>query len=152
MNIKLCSSVSEIVAINKDVSIIDNVSATIKGALSVENPVLILQYKSDIQSKVNYVYIPEYNRYYFVTDIINLTGGRYELHCKVDVLMSFKDYILNLSCIVDKQSSKDNANMYLDDGSFVVQSKEFVDTINFPRGFNDNGEFILITAGGGVTV
>lgn len=152
MNIKLCSSVSEIVAINKDVSIIDEVSATIKGALSVENPVLILQYKSDIQSKVNYVYIPEYNRYYFVTDIINLTGGRYELHCKVDVLMSFKDYILNLSCIVDKQSSKDNANMYLDDGSFVVQSKEFVDTINFPRGFNDNGEFILITAGGGVTV
>lgn len=152
MNIKLCSSVSEIVAINKDVSIIDDVSATIKGALSVENPVLILQYKSDIQSKVNYVYIPEYNRYYFVTDIINLTGGRYEIHCKVDVLMSFKDYILNLSCIVDKQSSKDNANMYLDDGSFVVQSKEFVDTINFPRGFNDNGEFILITAGGGVTV
>lgn len=152
MNIKLCSSTSEIVAINKDITIIDDVLATIKGALSVENPVLILQYKSDIQSKVNYVYIPEYNRYYFVTDIINLTGGRYELHCKVDVLTSFKDYILNLSCIVDKQSSKDNANMYLDDGSFVVQSKEFVDTINFPRGFNDNGEFILITAGGGVTV
>ena len=152
MNIKLCSSTSEIVAINKDISIIDDVSATIKGALSVENPVLILQYKSDIQPNVNYLYIPEYNRYYFVTDIINLTGGRYELHCKVDVLMSFKDYILNLSCIVDKQSSKDNANMYLDDGSFVVQSKEFVDTINFPNGFNDNGEFILITAGGGVTV
>lgn len=152
MNIKLCSSTSEIVAINKDISIIDDVSATIKGALSVENPVLILQYKSDIQPNVNYVYIPEYNRYYFVTDIINLTGGRYEIHCKVDVLMSFKDNILNLSCIVDKQSSKDNANMYLDDGSFVVQSKEFVDTINFPRGFNDNGEFILITAGGGVTV
>lgn len=152
MNIKLCSSISEIVAINKDISIIDDVSATIKGALSVENPVLILQYKSDIQPNVNYVYIQEYNRYYFVTDIINLTGGRYEIHCKVDVLMSFKDYILNLSCIVDKQSSKDNANMYLDDGSFVVQSKEFVNTINFPRGFNDNGEFILITAGGGVTV
>ena len=152
MNIKLCSSASEVVAINKDISIIDDVSATIKGALSVENPVLILQYKSDIQSNVNYVYIPEYNRYYFVTDIINLTGGRYELHCKVDVLMSFKNNILNLSCIVDKQSSKDNANMYLDDGSFVVQSKEFVDTINFPNGFNDNGEFILVTAGGGVTV
>lgn len=152
MNIKLCSSTSEIVAINKDISIIDDVSATIKGALSVENPVLILQYKSDIQPNVNYVYIPEYNRYYFVTDIINLTGGRYEIHCKVDVLMSFKNDILNLSCIVDKQSSKDNANMYLDDGSFVVQSKEFVNTINFPRGFNDNGEFILITAGGGVTV
>ena len=152
MNIKLCSSTSEIVAINKDISIIDDVSATIKGALSVENPVLILQYKSDIQPNVNYVYIPEYNRYYFVTDIINLTGGRYEIHCKVDVLTSFKDNILNLSCIVDKQSSKDNANMYLDDGSFVVQSKEFVDTINFPNGFNDNGDFILITAGGGVTV
>lgn len=152
MNIKLCSSTSEIVAINKDISIIDDVSATIKGALSVENPVLILQYKSDIQPNVNYVYIQEYKRYYFVTDIINLTGGRYEIHCKVDVLTSFKYDILNLSCIVDKQSSKDNANMYLDDGSFVVQSKEFVDTINFPRGFNDNGEFILITAGGGVTV
>ena len=152
MNIKLCSTSSEVVAVNKSVTVIDDVTATIKGALSLENPVIILQYKPDIQSNVNYVYIQEYNRYYFVTDIIDLTGGRYELHCKVDVLMSFKDYILNLSCIIDKQSSKNNANMYLDDGSFVVQSKEFINTINFPNGFNDDGEFILITAGGGVTV
>lgn len=152
MNIKLCNNSDENFVINKYIKVLDTVTATIKGALSVESPVFILEYKSDIKSKINYVVIDELNRCYFITDIIHLTGYRYEIHCKVDVLMSFKDYILNLSCIVDKQSSKDNANMYLDDGSFVVQSKEFVDTINFPRGFNDNGEFILITAGGGVTV
>ena len=39
-------------------------------------------------------------------------------------------------------------NKYYNDGSFIVSSKEFIKTINFPNGFNENGEFILITAGG----
>lgn len=149
MNIKLCNNSDENFVINKYVKVLDTVTATIKGALSIESPVFILEYKSDIKSKINYVVIDELNRCYFITDIIHLTGYRYEIHCKVDVLESFKNNILGLSCIIDKQNSISNANMYYDDGSFVLLNKENNSVINFPNGFNEQGEFILITAGGG---
>lgn len=149
MNIKLCNNSDENFVINKYVKVLDTVTATIKGALSIESPVFILEYNSDIKSNINYVVIDELNRCYFITDIIHLTGCRYEVHCKVDVLESFKNNILGLSCIIDKQNSISNSNMYYDDGSFVLLNKENNSVINFPNGFNEQGEFILITAGGG---
>lgn len=149
MNIKLCSNSDENVVINKYIRVLDTVEAVVKGALSVESPVLILEYKGDIKPKINYVVIDELKRSYFITDMINLTGSRYEIHCKVDVLESFKNSILGLSCVIDKQNSLSNSNMYYDDGSFILLNKENNSVINFPNGFNEQGEFILITAGGG---
>lgn len=147
MNITLCQNLSENNIINKSITDVDSVTAVIKGALSVENPVLILDYNSSLQN-INYLKIPELHRNYYITDIINLTGSRYEIRCKTDVLESFKTAILGLNAIVDKQQSDILANMYYNDGSFVSSEKEFIYTKNFPTGFLDNGTFILITAGG----
>ena len=148
MNIKLYSTSSEVNVLNKLINYIDECSAVIKGNLSYENPVIVLQYKSSIQPEINYVYIPEYKRYYFIEDIIDLTGGRYEIHCNVDVLSSFNNDILKLSCVIDKQEYTDKSNLYYNDGSFIVLPQENITVINFANGFNENGEFILITAGG----
>ena len=125
-----------------------SVNAIIKGELSVENPVLILDYTGD-SNDINYMKIPELNRTYFINEIIKLTGQRYEVHGKSDVLESFKNDILNMNCIINKQQGATQSNMYLDDGSFIIENKEFQTALNFPNGFNDNGEYILITAGGG---
>ena len=38
---------------------------------------------------------------------------------------------------------------YLDDGSFIVEHKDFDTIHSFPNGFNEEGTFILICAGGG---
>ena len=54
-----------------------------------------------------------------------------------------------MSVIIDKQENMIGANLFIDDGSFVTENKEFNSVINFPSGFNDSGEYILITAGGG---
>lgn len=150
MDIKLCNNASETNIINKRITEVHTVSgATIKGNISYENPVIVLAYSGSIAHNINYMKITELNRCYFITDIINLTGGRYEIHGKVDVLESFKAQILQLSAIIDKQSNISNVNMYLDDGSFMVENKEFNSVINFPGGFNDDGQYILVTAGGG---
>lgn len=147
MQVILCRNASENNIINKSITELATVNAIIKGELSHENPVLILQY-SNIATDVNYLKIPELHRCYYVTEVIDLTGGRYEIRAKSDVLESFKNAILGLTAIVDKQESNGISNMYYNDGSFVSSSKEFIYTKNFPNGFNDNGEFILITAGG----
>ena len=148
MDVTLCNNGSEATIINKNITDIDQATATIKGNLSVEAPVLILVYDSNADD-INYIKIPDLHRNYFISDIINLTGGRYEVHCKVDVLESFKDQILSLTAIVDKTVLTTLANQFIDDGSFVCENKEFNTVINFPNGFNENGEYILITAGGG---
>lgn len=148
MQVSLCQNLSENNIINKSVSVIDTASCTIKGAISVENPVLILDYDSSLQD-INYIIIPEFNRCYYITDIVNLTGHRYQITCKSDVLESFKDAILNLTAVIDKQEAMGAGNLFLDDGSFVSENKEFNTVINFTDGFNDDGEYILITAGGG---
>ena len=148
MQVELCQNLSENNIINKTVTVVDTASCTIKGPLSVENPVLILDYDSDLQD-INYIRIADFERNYYITDIVNLTGHRYQITCKSDVLESFKQAILGLSAIVDKQQGTSLINMYLDDGSYMVENKEFNSVINFSNGFNANGEYILITAGGG---
>ena len=148
MQVKLCNTPSERNIINKYIDEVATVNAVIKGELSVETPVLILDYTGD-SNNINYMVIPELHRTYFINDIIKLTGQRYEIHGKSDVLESFKNDILAMNCIINKQQGATQSNMYLDDGSFVLENKEFNTVINFPNGFNDNGEYILITAGGG---
>ena len=148
MNITLCQNLSENNIINKSIIDVENISAVIKGPISVETPVLLLQYNSSLQD-INYFKIPEFDRCYYITDVVDLTGGRYQITGKSDVLESFKTAILGLTAIVDKQQGASLVNMYIDDGSYMVENKEFNSVINFPNGFNSEGEYILITAGGG---
>lgn len=147
MNIVLCHTNSENNVIGKSINTVSNKTAVIKGTISKENPILLLSYNI-IQNNINYIYIPEYNRYYFIIDIIDLTGGRYEIHCKVDVLESFKDSILKLYCIIDKQANLGLVDKYINDGSYIATCREFVKIHEYPTGFNDNGVFVLICAGG----
>lgn len=148
MDAILCQNYSENNIINKRIEEIDTASCTIKGPISVEAPVLILDYDSSLQD-INYIKIPEFNRSYYITDTVNLTGQRYQISCKSDVLESFKNNILALSVIIDKQQNVTDTNLFLDDGSFISENKEFNTVLNFPNGFNADGEYILITAGGG---
>ena len=149
MDVMLCNNASESNIINKTIAEIKQVSCVVKGNLSIVDPVLLLTYDGTIDPDINYMKIPELHRNYFITDIINLTGGRFEIRGKVDVLESFKAGILGLSAIIDKANDGNNINMFLDDGSFVTENREFQSVINFPSGFNAAGEYILITAGGG---
>lgn len=144
MTVELKYNSSDNNTINKNITAVSSASCTIKEPMDIENPHIILNTFN--YNNVNYVYIPDLNRYYFITDIINLTGGRVELVLDVDVLESFKASILSLSAIIEKQQN--TGNKYFNDGSFNVLASEFVQSYNFSEGFSDTGEFILITCGG----
>ena len=147
MDITLYHNYSENNEINKRISSIDTISAITKGPVSVENPIIIIDYASGDLS-CNYAYIDEYNRYYYVNNITALTGGRLELNLTVDVLMSFSSAILTMPVIVDKQEQLSIADKYFNDGSYLATQKEFVRIKEFAEGFNDSGTYILIACGG----
>ena len=148
MEVILYKNSSENNVIGKSLAQIKSVEANLKNDVSIINPTLVLNYTANILNS-NYCFIPKFNRYYFIDEIVPITGDRCIVKCRVDVLESFKDDIKSLTVILDKAQSIYKSNKYLDDGSFVVENKDFNTIHNFPNGFNDEGTFILICAGGG---
>ena len=148
MRVILYNTTSDNRVLSKNVALIKEINAELKDANNVISPTLKIQ-RFEGWKKVNYIYIESFNRYYYVNTIKQLLGNAILLDCNVDVLMSNKDAIKNLTCIIDKQENSSTAysDKYLDDGSFITECRTFNSILNFPQGFNDDGEFILITAG-----
>ena len=148
MRVILYNTTSDNRVLNKHIALIKEIDAELKDADDVISPTLKIQRFKDWE-KVNYIYIESFNRYYYVNTIKQLLGNAILLDCSVDVLMSNKNAIRNLTCIIDKQenSATTYSDKYLDDGSFITECRTFNSILNFPQGFNDAGEFILITAG-----
>lgn len=131
--------------INKTLITGDSFEGQARDEVNIMTP--IVRFDNQQVIRYNYAYIPELQRYYTVSDINVYREGLYDVSFKVDVLMSFRDHILQLPVIVDKQSMGENGDEYIDDGSLVMDNNMFTTVYNFPSGFNSTPEFILITAG-----
>lgn len=123
------------------------ISGALRNETDVVHPVILIEGSF---WKYNYCYIESWDRYYFIRDKRSIRNNLTELHLEVDVLMSHREQLVKLAAIIDKQSRISSANMYLDDGDWVIQNNEFISVLDFPNGFNNEGEFILIAAGGEV--
>lgn len=110
---------------------------------SIVKPVFTLS-ATNYDKKYNYIYVEEYHRYYFINDVIKLGGGIIELHCECDVLMSFRDELLNLSGTIARSETMKNG--YLIDGSYQTYCYENVVTKKFPNAMT-NDSVILMTMG-----
>lgn len=113
--------------------------------ISVMSP--IIRFESEDILRYNYAYIPSLQRYYSVVDRTAYRQGVWDITFSVDVLMSFRADISDLNVVVEKQSMAENGDEYIDDGSLVSENVMFQSIYEFPAGFNDHGEYILITAG-----
>ena len=91
MELKIYNNNSNNNVLNKNITLIDTLEFNLKIDNSILQPVLILKN----YSQGNYCYIKEFNRYYYITDIKLLTGGLYQLQLDIDVLMTYKDVIIN---------------------------------------------------------
>lgn len=119
---------------------------TLRAQSSVMSPTFTVQDTAVVG--YNYCYIPDFGRWYYINGIDALRSNLYELSLGIDVLMTYAAQIRNNYAIVDKVESLGTAYNYINDGSWVNTNRMKQSIINFATGFNDNGEFILITAGG----
>lgn len=94
----------------------------------------------------NYVYVQELESYYYINDIRFEKGNICTLICSEDVLMTYKNEIYLLDCIIERQEN--NFNTYLDDPEYKVYNYRRIQTLEFPNGFDKNNcQFILTIAG-----
>lgn len=145
MDIKFCNNKSEKTVIEKILTEFNTLECNLKGDTSITDPTIIIEMENP--SFYNYCYIPQFNRYYFITDIISLRTNLWEIYMHVDVLMSFKEQIKKSRAIMDSTETEENTD-YLDNGIYKTLVKDKTDIIKFGSGFLDSGEYILITAGG----
>lgn len=124
-----------------------------KEETSLLNPTIIINGVSNASSYTiedignsNYFYIPKVNRYYFITDITMMSGGRVAISGKVDVLMSFKTDIIGSTQLIVRQEKK--TNNYLIDTDIPLSSKKQVIEHEFGNSISDSGYYVLAVNGG----
>ena len=121
---------------------------TLRRGCSIIDPVIVFQASSPgfHANKSNYFYIEDFGRYYYITNIISPNNTLWELHCHVDVLMSFAESIKEQTAVVARQEA--TYNMMLDDGFFMCYQNPRIQTKLFsnPTPF-ETQEFVLVVAG-----
>ena len=122
---------------------------------SIERPVMII---NGNVSAYNYMYIPEFNRYYFISDIEYKTGGIQYVHGEVDPLQSFKTEILSNKAIISDTGETGKSKLLCNNNSWFMQQNKHVITVTFKdgykrdcgfkRGSGSDESYVLTVAGG----
>lgn len=146
MVITFYNNISEKNVVHKMINNPLSISGTLREATSVTNPIITVEAPVTLVG-YNYCYIPDFSRYYYVVDVKSMRNNLWTVTLRVDVLMSFKDSILNTPAIIDHTTQQDTTN-YLNSEVWRTLVKDKTDIINFSSGLSETGGYVLITAGG----
>lgn len=87
----------------------------LKDETQVVNPQIILDH---FPAGVNYCWLSEFDRYYYLTDV-DFINGQYITKWHVDVLMSFKDDIKRNKSLIQRNTNYND--LYLQDNEFKIE-------------------------------
>lgn len=84
--------------INKTLQPIKTLNIIFRQAVNESTPFIIMN--KDNLTGSNYVYIPNFNRYYFISSVDNYTANLVRIDLTTDLLMTYKDDILNSTVLI----------------------------------------------------
>ena len=109
MEIHLYQTEDPDTTINKDLDLISVIEIELKDPNNVTSPSIILEEIPDVDLKtINYAYLPEFMRYYFVRHLNVGPNNVYQLMLECDVLETFKADILNSSAEITRSIQTDD--------------------------------------------
>lgn len=141
--INLMNNQEELNKISKNPAFVLTVSGNLRDECDLVDPVIMIEYHGTL-TNVNYMYIPEFHRYYFITKIDVVSTGLWRVCGHCDVLKTYAPAILGCDCVVAR--NQNNFNLYLNDAYFKVYSNPRVQLLPFPQKFNGDS-YVLIMAG-----
>lgn len=144
MTLTLYVNTSENNRLDKSITSRGTFVFSFKDESSVFNPQVLIANGSSL-ADVNYAYISEFGRYYYVTEIVLVRADLYLLKLHTDVLMTWKSQIRNCTAVLKRQELA--YNLYLDDPEFKVYNNERIEIRNFSDGFTKALQYILTVAG-----
>ena len=119
--------------------------------LDIEFPAFIVQYSAALL-KCNYIYVSEFNRYYYAK-FKTKPGGEIIIECTSDPLMSFKTEISECDVLILRSESVGAPTMFEDSKLPVYPCKENITSIVMQETsglFTANGDecYVLTVIGG----
>lgn len=120
------------------------VSCDVYSPCAVENPTILLSYDAAILRQCNYVYIPDFGRYYFVAGRSVNSAGQMTFELKSDVLMTVGEALLNAQVTISRGCPLDYKPTYIRDMMFPLQQQKQIQTFRL-----DKQPFIPATATSG---
>ena len=144
----------------------------LKENTSIMNPSIIIT-GLDAWTSVNYAYIPDFSRYYFIQNVTALNNTTGQIKLEVDVLASFKKYILNKTLTVERcavapekwtltdpliyptydwstaVSSAEKSDWWSDTGSFLVRVTNADGLVNYMMDYASLQELLNYTCNAG---
>lgn len=119
----------------------------IKAPTSVINPTIILEIPSNGHSTpvpdYNYCYIRQFNRYYFITNMTILNNNIYEFSLSVDVLMSYKNKILEQTAFISTNQYIDKSRVFFNKRA-VYGNRPITGYLASEESFDNVGNFSYI--------
>lgn len=107
-------------------SIIGTEVGTLRNSCDIMNPVVEMEYAK--VPDFNYVFIPNFNRYYFVKNTEVNENGLWTISLHVDVLMSFKDEIRANTGVIARNEY--DFNPLVEDTQRLREKGEEIESIN----------------------
>lgn len=128
-----------------DLHTIKTVSGELKEECTLVDPVIMIEHSGSFTG-INYAYIEQFGRYYFIKNAESVSNGLWSVEMHTDVLKSFASSIMSSPAIVARSSS--NFNMMLNDDHYFTQENPYVFTKNFPSGFDTStASYVLALVG-----
>lgn len=146
MNILFYTVTDENNKLTKTLGTSTTFSGSFRASTDVVNPEFNIQATNP--TNFNYVYISNFKRYYFITDIVNIGLDLWTIRCHVDVLMSYNAAIKNLNCIMERQENK--YNLYMQDNELTRLGFPLIQTKVFPNSISAASYNFFLTVAGGV--
>lgn len=148
MEIILYYNDSEKIKLDKELSQIGTIEGRLFQNTSITKPSIMFDLDTSVFS-ANYLYIPQFNRYYFITDVVNVSANKWQIQARVDVLTSFKSAIRENTAIIERQENE--YNLYLDDKYYRAYQNEDIQYKKF-SGNLPSDKYILVVNGGGMGI
>lgn len=132
---------------DKAITKLADVSCDFKRPLDVETPEIYIS-ATDSYDKCNYIYIPEFGRYYFAHGVVG-PGQVITYTCESDPLMSFKSAILSSPAVISRNPW--HWDLYVPDPKLPIEARcaSTVKKFSGAHFSGTNNSYILTTIGSG---
>lgn len=127
--------------VNKTLQPIKTVDIIFRQAVNESTPFIIMN--RDKLKGSNYVHIPNFNRYYFISSVDNYTANLVRINLVTDLLMTYKNEILNAPVLI----TATNTPSYFS-SNLPTQTKTIKRVVKSDVTLNKESSLILTTIGG----
>lgn len=133
MTIKLYKTSSAPNKIHKSLTEVRDADGYLRDQCSLMKPVITFSSSAmNTFNDVNYMYIPAFERYYFVNSVTSVASGLIEVSGTIDPLYTYRTAIMSSTVVLNRTSNSDNySRMIPDEQMRLKTTKKKLQLITF---------------------